>query len=112
MMSVPVQPKHANDKILQSVHCSATQIVEVSTCSILHQCQSKKNIYCTSVITRYAQTAQTSAEHGNLEDPDFGLWTPRSKAWSGSPPKLYHLVLVPCPTPIKNFVKIRSQVCE
>jgi len=24
--------------------------------------------------------AQTSAEHGNLEDPDFGLWTPGSKA--------------------------------
>jgi len=25
---------------------------------------------------------------------------------------LYHLVLEPCPTPPKNFVKIRSQVCE
>jgi len=23
--------------------------------------------------TRYAQRAQTSAEHGNPEDPDFGL---------------------------------------
>jgi len=34
----------------------------------------------------YAQTAQTSAEHGmtqlvsNTEDPDFGLWTPGSEA--------------------------------
>jgi len=34
----------------------------------------------------YAQRAQTSAEHGmtqlvsNTEDPDFGLWTPGSKA--------------------------------
>jgi len=25
----------------------------------------------------------------NPEDPDFGLWTPGSEAWSGSPPKLY-----------------------
>jgi len=25
---------------------------------------------------------------------------------------LYHLVLEPCPTPPKNFVEIRSQVCE
>jgi len=30
--------------------------------------------------TRYAQTAQTSAEHGNPENPDFGLWTPGSEA--------------------------------
>jgi len=28
----------------------------------------------------YAQRAQTSAEHGNPEDPDFGLWTPGSEA--------------------------------
>jgi len=28
-------------------------------------------------LTRYAQTAQTSA---NPEDPDFGLWTPGSEA--------------------------------
>jgi len=25
------------------------------------------------------QRAQTSAEHGNPEDPDFGLWTPGSE---------------------------------
>ena len=55
------------------------------------------------------QRAQTSADP---EDPDFGLWTPGSEAWSGSPPKLYYLVLEPCPTPPKNFVKIRSQVCK
>jgi len=60
-------------------------------------------------ITRYAQRAQTSADP---EDSDFGLWTPGSEAWSESPQKLYHLVLEPCPTPPKNFVKIRSQVCE
>ena len=59
--------------------------------------------------TRYAQTVQTSADP---EDPDFGLWTHGSEAGSGSPPKLYYLVLEPCPTPPKNFVKIRSQVCE
>jgi len=41
---------------------------------------------------------QTSADP---EDPDFGLWTPGSEAWSASPPKLYHLVLDPCPTPPK-----------
>jgi len=35
------------------------------------------------------QRAQTSADP---EDPDFGLWTPRSEAWSGSPPQLYYLV--------------------
>ena len=57
----------------------------------------------------YAQRAQTSADP---EDPDFGLWTPGSEACSGSPPKLYHLVLEPCPTPPKKFVKIRSQICE
>jgi len=61
---------------------------------------------------RCNQREQTSAEHGNPEDPDFGLWTPGSEAWSGWPPKLYHLVLEPCPTPTENFVKIRSQVCE
>jgi len=55
--------------------------------------------------TRYAQRAQTFADP---EDPDFRLWTPRSEAWSGSPPKLYHLVHESCPTPPKNFVKIRS----
>jgi len=43
--------------------------------------------------TRYAQKPQTSADP---EDPDFGLWTPGSEAWSGSPPKLYHLVLEQC----------------
>jgi len=59
--------------------------------------------------TRSTQRAQTSAEHGMTQ---FGLWTPGSEAWSGSPPKLYHLVLEPCPTPRRNFVKIRSQVCE
>jgi len=59
--------------------------------------------------TRSTQRAQTSADP---EDPDFGLWNPGSEAWSGSPPKLYHLVLEPCPTHTKNFVKIRSQVCE
>ena len=57
----------------------------------------------------YAQRAQTSADP---EDPDFGLWTSGSEAWSGSPPILYHLVLEPCPTPPKNFVKIRSQVAS
>jgi len=31
-------------------------------------------------ITRSTQRAQTSAEHGNPEDPDFGLWTPGSEA--------------------------------
>jgi len=59
--------------------------------------------------TRYAQRPQTSADP---EDPDFGLWNPGSEAWSGSPAKLYHFVLEPCPTPPKKLVKIRSQVCE
>ena len=31
-------------------------------------------------LTRSTQRAQTSAEHGNPEDPDFGLWTPGSEA--------------------------------
>jgi len=30
--------------------------------------------------TRCTQREQTSAEHGNPEDPDFGLWTPGSEA--------------------------------
>ena len=52
--------------------------------------------------TRSTQRAQTSADP---EDPDFGLWTPGSEAWSGSPPKLYHLVLEPCSTPPKKSSK-------
>jgi len=78
-------------------------------CHLAHFPQLPVNII---TLTRSTQRAQTSAEHGNPEDPDFGLWTPESEAWSGSPPKLYHLVLEPCPTSTKNFVKIRSQVCE
>jgi len=46
-------------------------------------------------LTRSTQRAQTSTDP---EDPDFGLWIPGSEAWSGSLPKLYHLVLEPCPT--------------
>ena len=33
-----------------------------------------------NAITRCTQREQTSAEHGNPEDLDFGLWTPGSKA--------------------------------
>ena len=54
------------------------------------QCQSRKQ-ECT-------HREQTSAD---LEDPDFGLWTTGFEAWSRSPPKLYHFVLEPCPTPPK-----------
>ena len=46
----------------------------------------------THINKKCTQRAQTSADP---EDPDFGLWTPGSEAWSGSPPKLYHLVLEP-----------------
>ena len=60
--------------------------------------QNNRNKKCT-------QRAQTSADP---EDPDFGLWTPGSEAWSGSPPKLYHLVLEPCPTPPKKLRVIRQ----
>jgi len=30
-------------------------------------------------VTRCTQRELTSAEHGNPEDPDFGLWTPGSE---------------------------------
>jgi len=36
--------------------------------------------YTYTYTTRYAQRAQTSAEHSNPEDPDFGLWIPGSEA--------------------------------
>ena len=36
-----------------------------------------KSIHVKSNTTRYAQTAQTSADP---KDPDFGLWTPGSEA--------------------------------
>ena len=103
---------------------SLVSIIWMDTSSIIPSCSSLSTAVLATVrtvqasvkiwwltdwLTRYAQRAQTSADP---EDPDFGLWTPGSEAWSGSSPKLYHLVLEPCPTPPKNFVKIRSQVCE
>ena len=81
-------------------------------------CNITKATACTSKLEalRQHKPPPNTARHksvcnflSNPENPDFGLWTPGSEAWSGSPPKLYHLVLEPCPTPTKNFVKIRSQ---
>jgi len=48
----------------------------------------------------------------NPVNPDFGLWTPGSGWWSGSSPKFIPLVPGPCPTPPRNFVKIRSQLFQ
>jgi len=39
-------------------------------------------VYRSIIKTWSTQRAQTSAVP---EDPDFGLWTPGSEAWSGSP---------------------------
>ena len=38
------------------------------------------NVLMYTFLTRCTQREQTSAEHGNPEDPDFGLWTPGSEA--------------------------------
>jgi len=46
------------------------------TCTELRERHGKND----TITTRYAQRAQISAEHGNPEDPDFGLWTPGSEA--------------------------------
>jgi len=48
----------------------------------------------------------------NPVNPDFGLRTLGSGRWSGSSPKLNSLVPGPCPTPPRNFVKIRSQLFQ
>ena len=72
--------------ILLTVMYSSNPCLAVRTLSVNNNNNSNKK--CT-------QRAQTSADP---EDPDFGLWTPGSEAWSGSPPKLYQLVLEPCPT--------------
>ena len=48
----------------------------------------------------YAQRAQTSADP---EDPDVGLWTPGSEAWSGSPPKIVSLGPWAMPYPSKKI---------
>jgi len=48
----------------------------------------------------------------NPVNPDFGLWTPGSGRWSGSKPKFNPWVPVPCLTPPRNFVKIRSQLFQ
>jgi len=48
----------------------------------------------------------------NPVNADFGLRTPGSGRWSGSSPKLNPLVPGPCPTPPRNFVKIRSQLFQ
>jgi len=45
-------------------------------------------------------------------NPDFGLQTPGSGWWSESSPKFNHLVPGPCPTPPRNFVKIRSKLFQ
>jgi len=104
----------------RSQNCPPTCTQDFCTCTqdlrLVHTPQQdsacKSETGLSWITTRSTQRAQTSAEHGNLEHPDFGLWTDGSEAWPGSPPKLYHLVLEPCPTHTKNFVKIRSQVCE
>ena len=67
------------------------------------------------IITRSDQRAHTSAERQhtcNRVNPDFGLRTPGFERWSGSSPKLNSLVPGPCPTPPRNFVKIRSQLFQ
>jgi len=46
----------------------------------------------------------------NPVNPDFGLRTPGSGRWSRSSPKFIPLVPGPCPTPPRNFVKIRSEL--
>ena len=48
----------------------------------------------------------------NPVNVDFGLRTPGSGEWSGSSPKLKLLVLGPCRTPPRNFVKIGSQLSD
>jgi len=49
---------------------------------------------------------------GNPVNADFGLRTPGSGQWSGSSPKLNPSFLWSCPTPPRNFVKIRSQLFQ
>jgi len=44
------------------------------------QCICLYNFITATNETRNTQRAQTSAEHGNPEDMDFGLWTPGSEA--------------------------------
>ena len=54
-----------------------------SNLNIFDACEALSRIFGTDVVThftnttRYAQRPQTSADP---EDPDFGLWTPGSKA--------------------------------
>jgi len=55
----------------------------------------------------------------NSVNPDFGLRTPGSGRWFGSSPKYGKIELIgpcmanwPCPTPPRNFVKIRSQLFQ
>jgi len=45
-----------------------------------------------TVITRSTQRVQTFAERQNPVNPDFRLWTPGSRWWSGSSVKCNHLV--------------------
>jgi len=74
-----------------------------------------KFFYSTSMVARSsksAQSAQTSAERLNPVNPDFGLRTPGSRRWSRSSPKLNPSFLGPCPTPPRNFAKIRSQLFQ
>jgi len=63
---------------IDKVHCADIFAIAQLSCLLLLS-------YFMMKQESYAQTAQTSADP---EDPDFGLWTPGSEAWSGSPPKL------------------------
>ena len=87
-----------------NLRCTIAQFVVTGFIELCSQIDIRTHSFHTykTLQTRYAQRPQTSADP---EDPDFGLWTRGCEAWSGSPPKLYHLVLEPCPTPPKNFVQ-------
>ena len=77
----------------------------------------RSNEWLSELQCRSAQRAQhrpppNASIIDNPVNPDFGLRTPGSGRWSGSSPKFNPLVPGPCPTPPRNFVKIRSQLFQ
>ena len=67
-------------------------------------------IYITNCIYKNALTEKKPPPIRRIRISDFGL--PDPKRDPDCHQNCYHLVLEPCATPPKNFVKIRSQVCE
>ena len=85
-----------------SISCSAATIY------IMLCIEKTRSAHCSEKADLRRTPAQSIIQW--LRISDFG--SPGSGRWSGSSPKLNSLVPGPCPTPPRNFVKIRSRLFQ